>query len=381
MEDFKRKIIKYVGYSEINDILEYAKEYCGLVFRSPEDNEAVRGQCFISDRMTEFHVTLKYNSVRPTEYVFRKDGEDPIQTISGVDAYIELARDFHRITGDKIPVFEDPQQFGSAHAILRYRTAAEGIRAPAISYDENSAYAYAMCQDMPDTRELIDRKRKPKPYEMGFINIEDYFPDRKEWTGNPGVALQLVEPEDDCIADFIFYRMQSPFESFAHRHYSRKRDSTDPVVRKRSKEMLNYSVGYLQRVNPFLRAAIIGHANRKIEKLIDKDTIYCNTDSIVSAQPRPDLPLGIQLGQFKVEHEGLFAFRGFNYQWDFQKPAYRGIPKSWFKEGWDILKDMPPHFGNIYRFNRMEIKIEKEQYTEGEKSGRVGHSAKGKLQD
>ena len=375
MEDFKRKVIQYVGFDEINSILDYAKEYCGLVFRSPENNEAVRGQAFISDRMTEFHVTLKYNSVRPTEYIFRKDGEEPMQTISGVDAYIELARDFHRITGDKIPVFEDPQQFGSAHAILRFRTSEEGKRAPAISYDENSAYAFAMCQDMPDTRELIDRRRKPKSYEMGFINIEDYFPGRSEWTGNPGVALQLVEPEDDTVADYIFYRMQSPFESFAHRHYARKRDSTDPAVRKRSKEMLNFSVGYLQRVNPFLRAAIIGHANRKIEKLIDKDTIYCNTDCIVSREPRSDLPIGFQMGQFKVEHEGLFAFTGFNYQWDFNKPAYRGIPKSWFKEGWDILKDAPPHFGNVYRFNKLEVKIEKEHYTKAEEGGRVGDTA------
>ena len=379
MEDFKRKVIKYVGYTEINEILDFCREYCGIVFRSPKNDEAVRGQAFISDRMTEFHVTVKYNSVRPTEFIFRKDGEDPIQTISGVDAYIELARDFARITGDKIPTYENPQQFGSAHAILRYRTAAEGRRAPAISYDENSAYAYAMCKDMPDTRELAGRKRKPKAYEMGFINIEDYFKGREEWTGNPGVALQLVEPEDDCIADYIFYRMPSPFEPFASRHYARKRDSKDPLVRKRSKEMLNYAVGYLQRTNPFLRAAIIGHANRKIESLIDENTIYCNTDSIVSAQPRPDLPLGVQMGQFKIDHEGLFAFRGFNYQWDYDKPAYRGIPKSWFREGWDILKDDTPHFGNIYRFNRLEIKIEKEHYTEGEKTGRVANAVKTKL--
>lgn len=372
MEDFKRRVVKYVGFAEINEILKFCRDYCGIVFRAPDLREAIRGRAFISDRMTEFHVWVKYKALHPAEYIFRKDGEEPLQTISGLDAYIELARDFSRVQGYKIPIYENPDQYGSAHAILRFRNKYENKRIKAISYDENSAYAFAMCQDMPDTREIIGRRRKPKSYEMGFINIEDYFPNKQDWTGNPGVALQLVEPEDDCIADYIFFREISPFESFANRHFQRKRDSTDPVVKKRSKEMLNFSVGYLQRTNPFLRAAIIGHANKKIQNLIDDNTIYCNTDSIVSAVPRDKLPIGIQLGQFKVEHEGLFAFRGFNYQWDLQKPSYRGIPKTWFKDGWDILKDETPHFGNIYRFNKLEVKIEKEKYSEAEKACGLG---------
>ena len=139
--------------------------------------------------------------------------------------------------------------------------------------------------------------------------------------------------------------MESPFKKFVNRWYEEKKNAKTKQQKAKAKGMLNYSVGYLQRVNPFLRSTIIYYANKMIKDLVDENTLYCNTDSLVSLVPRNDLNIGTNIGEFKVEHEGQFAFRGFNYQWD-NSVSYRGIPKSWFKPGFDILVDNIPQIGN-----------------------------------
>mgnify|MGYP003288864496 CR=1 FL=1 len=40
---------------------------------------------------------------------------------------------------------------------------------------------------------------------------------------------------------------------------------------------------YLQKTNPFWRSIIIHRCNRYVQSLIDENTIYSNTDCIVSA--------------------------------------------------------------------------------------------------
>ena len=83
---------------------------------------------------------------------------------------------------------------------------------------------------------------------------------------------------------------------------------------------------------------------------MDSNTIYCNTDSLVSIVPRKDIITGQGIGQFKIEKKGKFIFKGFNYQWKGEPPSMRGIPKSWFKKDFDLAVDTIPKFGNVYEY-------------------------------
>ena len=122
-------------------------------------------------------------------------------------------------------------------------------------------------------------------------------------------------------------------------------------IKRKAKEYLNFCVGFLQHRDPYTRAQIVGLANDRILSLIDENTIYCNTDSIVSLTERPDLEIGNDIGQWKVEHRDKFAFVGYNYQWGTGLPSIRGKPKTDFEEGWDILKDELPDCGNKFKYN------------------------------
>ena len=101
----------------------------------------------------------------------------------------------------------------------------------------------------------------------------------------------------------------------------------------------------------------MGLCNEKIRSLIDDNTIYCNTDSIVSLKERTDFIIGDGLGEWKIEHKGKFAYVGFNYQWKEDTVAYRGIPKTWFVKNFDITKDDLPLDGNLWYYDDKKIQL------------------------
>lgn len=345
---FKRKKIRFVDVDEMRELLAYAKKFRYIIFGEPES--PLSYYAFIEDTMTRVKLTMFYKGEGCT-YVFRKDLLDSMEEITGLDAYQQLTKDYSRRMGHTVPFFED--EFGSARAILAFKNEYNFRRVNAICYDQNSAYALAMMKPMPRTEELAGRDRPVRDGEIGFANVE--MREIKGWTMNTDQCLQMILPGEG-YASYIFPSMDSPFTAFAQRWFVRKLESQDPKLRHKAKQMLVFSIGYLQRKNPFLRAAVVEYANRMILDVADENTIYINTDSITSLTERT-LPMGENLGQFKIEHEGEFAHVGFNYQWNTDKPAYRGIPKEWFPDGWDILKHQLPSNGNIYEFDRTTLEI------------------------
>lgn len=48
---------------------------------------------------------------------------------------------------------------------------------------------------------------------------------------------------------------------------------------------------------------------------MDENTLFSNTDSIVSLVPRPDLKISDNIGDFKIEHQGDFIYLdAYHYQ-------------------------------------------------------------------
>lgn len=334
---FSRLKKEYVDLNTINEHLLYCYNNREIVEREKTSNERFGNKAFIVDKEIQFTLTYKRGSVACT-YIFRKDGDSAKQVIDGGEAFRILSQYY------KVPRFEDKQILSmSASPILYKNEKYEGTRQQAVGYDMNSAYSYGMLQRMPDTS-VPPRQGFIQVGEIGFIET----PSEKDST------KMVLKPKFSGYSMWIFPLMDSPFKDFVDTWYGRK---LNPELKDKAKNVLNFCVGYLQRVNPFLRAAIIGYCNELIKSLITEDTLYCNTDSIVSKTPMNNLIIGRAIGEWKVEHEGEFAFKGFNYQWDLEPPHYRGKSRRWFKKGWDILKDEIPKEGNLFTFDKKCYKI------------------------
>lgn len=347
---FVKKRIEYIDdVDEFNRLLKIARDN-RLVKLGPCTSREVGPIAYIDDKLTTIELTLKQG--KACTYVFNKTFNTQPKTITGLDAYIQLAKSFVKATGYKIPEYD--RSIGSATALLGYRPdIADHQRVQAVSYDVNSAYGWAMTQPMPDTRKPAAVCGRVGKNQVGFIVDDEEEIDGFITSGT--ISLQMVH--EGRKAEFIFDLMDSPFTEFANKWYKKKSEPKNQDEKDKAKQMLCYSVGYLQRKNPFLRAAIVEYTNQFIRSLIDKNTIYVNTDCIISTEPR-ELPIGKAMGQFKKDHEGMFANSGFNYQWDLEIPKYRGIPKAWFPENWDILTDPVPCNRNIYELNGITLQME-----------------------
>ena len=310
--------------------MQYCYENKQIEYREKHKGETFGNRAFIVDRLKNFEITYKYGD-NPCTYIFDKssgDTEDH-QQITGLEAYRVLSMYTHI---NKVIDSKEDAPF-SAKGLLWKNKKYEGQRVQAICYDMNSAYSYAMIQDMPDTS-VPPKAKVIGAGEIGF-----------DVNGNRQTSGYSI---------YVFRLIESPFKKFVQTYYDKKNKAKTKAERRKAKEYLNFCVGFLQNRDPFTRAQIVGLANDLILSLIDENTLYCNTDSIVCLKEREDLKLGDNIGEWKIEHRGDFAYVGFNYQWNLDKPSIRGKTKSYFKDNWDILKDELPECNNSYYFDRIK---------------------------
>lgn len=286
-----------------------------------------------------------------TTYCFSLDGNNTaalLQPIPGHEAmrilsyYCKIPR-LNTMIDSNVKILEYTEEFNgkptyaieNSKAILWYNPELNGTRIEGcFSYDLNSSYSYAMLQDIPDTSVKPKEFINPKSHEIGFdANGTVYF----------GPSFHICR--------FVFPAIESPFKRFVNVWYNKKKNAKTLEQRSKAKGVLNFCVGYFARTNPFIRNCIVERANYYILSFKDKDTVYINTDSIISKARRPDIEALIsdEVGGFKLENQGSFAFKDYNYQWNNEHPKYRGISKGWFNNfekinghKYDILIDKIP---------------------------------------
>ena len=331
---YKRKRIRNISVDEMNEKLAYAEQHWGIFYREKEEGESLRMKAFIVEHQTRLELTMYYEG-EPTTFICRLDGtQDPNSNLTGGLAYATGQKYY------KVPKVEGDLKF-SAKPLLWYNKKYQYQRVHAYYYDLNSAYATVLVNKIPDTSAARYNGVVGKD-EVGFLITGD----------------MVHEGE---YATWIFPLIESPLRRFVQHWYDKKKNAKTPEDKFKAKNMLTYYVGYLQYVNPFLRSYIVLSCNELIESLMNEDTIMCNTDCIVSSVPR-NLTIGPELGQWKFE-EGEIACIGLNYQWN-DEIKYRGVPRGWFKNGFDILRDEIPHFGNLYKFDKSQMKITEAKYEE-----------------
>lgn len=348
---FTRYRKQYVTVKEMNEHLKYVFKYYEVVYRAKEKTETFMRRAFLEDKMVQFQLTYKKGSYACT-YICRKDGEDVTQATDGGEAFRILSLYYKVPKVDKKYCGRADDGGLSASPILWHNPKFENQWVEAIGYDLNSAYSAAMLEPIPDTSKPMRAGTIKEGLEIGF---EEVLNPKKN-----NMSTMLV-PKFKGFSLYIFPLMESPFKQFVEKWYNKKCNSLPgSKERIKAKGVLNFAVGQLQNVNPFIRATIIGRCNKLIESLIDQDnTLFCNTDSIVTRKPIESLEIGSKCGQWKIEHQGKVAYKGANYQWDDGELSYRHIPKTWFKDGWDITKDEVPNSGNIYQFNTTTNRLER----------------------
>lgn len=197
------------------------------------------------------------------------------------------------------------------------------------SYDINSAFPFAMLKPMPDTTKKPRRNDYLKAGEIGFLKSGSC-------TTKPGY-----------YANYIFPLIDSPFKEFVYKYYKNKKEAITKEEKAKAKAFLNIATGLFAKKggkcsNIYIRNAIIYYSNQYIKKYIDENTVYCNIDCIVSLTPRPDLPIGPEIGQFKCEHEcqGFKYIKNCEYQWKNDDGTndchYSGIPAGTLKDIEDL---------------------------------------------
>ena len=266
-----------------------------------------------------------------------------------------------KIIGTNEDIFDrnkDGKILQSAKPILGFNKKFDRTEHPVVIYDLNSAYAMALVDKIIDTY-------NPRYYdyveegEVGFISSDH----------------NLTIRHKGEYADVIFPLMESPYKDFARKYYNIKKTAPKGSdERELAKQILVITVGLWQNVNPYLRAYVVGKCNEQIEyylkKYKDKICMW-NTDAIYCTEHIDELDnlIGEDIGQFKIEYEGLFRQKGLNYQkLDEHNTSYRGVLKTLFKEDFNILSDRLPTAILPYKMDKetLEIKIN-EEYENGEK--------------
>ena len=349
---FQRKRIKYITADEMNQHLKYVNKYFNVIYREKLNSEPFKRNAYIKDREVNFELSYKKGSYACT-YICRKDSyaETATQQTNGGEAFRILSQYYKVPRVDEKYCGRSDNGGLSASPFLWYNPKYEGQWIPAYGYDLNSAYSAAMLQDMPDTSKPMRQGTIIPGKEIGFKEVLN--PKKPKTT--------MLVPQYSGFSLYIFPLMKSPFKKFVYTWYNKKVNATTESEKNKAKGVLNMSIGQLQNVNPFLRAAIVGKCNELVESLIDEDTLFCNTDSIVSTKPLP-LKIGTGIGEWKLEHQCKVAYKGLNYQWENGDLSFRGIPKKWFPKGWDITKDNTPKASNIYKFNKTTMRLEEVKY-------------------
>lgn len=364
--------IEYLTWKQWYKHFRFCKSHRYIVF-APREKE-YRNYMIANLEIKAVSVKLTYRRNNKTIcYVSRMDDGDSNQKISGLRAYTTMCQN---LLPWHIPNLREREVFGFHKSVkgviswkilptiqfMFYNKELSGHRyEDCYGYDRNSAFTWAMMQPIPNTEETPLILTKTKKGQIGF-NLD---------------GTVCFEPGHLC--NFVFNEMESPFIKFAQKWFLKKRDAKTVEDKEKAKQTLNFCIGYMHRTNPFIRNCIVARSNNFIKNLIDEDTLYCNTDSIVSRKKRTDLNLGRELGQWKIEHQGDFAFKEFSYQWNDAIPIYRGIPKQWFLNFekahgrfWDLLIDpLPTAKYNGYIWDEESFDFKKVKWEEAEDAQEV----------
>lgn len=335
------RIVNINSVVEMNKLIHkaYSTSPFGILEGRPENHPIKKGYSFIWVNDVRIWLsTMEKGHV--VQYNFRLDGVEQ-SPITAINIWKTFSKSY------RTPRFHEDKESApfTARPFMYYNPKFEKQRLDAIGYDLNSAYGNAVLHAVfPDTEHIVGTFMKVKKGQIGFTEMGKVVHEG----GNASWIFPIMSQS----------KKQKIIDYFVH-WWEEKKNAKDKIEKKKAKDHLNVVVGYWQKYNCFMRAAVVEYVNEYIQSIIkDRDDIlFCNTDSIVSLNPIDGLKIGEDIGEWKIEHTGKVAYIGFNYQWNNEQPRYRGISSAWFKKDYDIITDGIPNSDNIYEFDWESVKI------------------------
>lgn len=370
---FTKTKLVYVSPEEMNELLKLCPQSLEISLEDVKKPLPLPKYWYhrIEDKITNFHLYANIDFMKSPKskcnsktihYICKKDGSEGLEHKTGMEAYCLL----QRMTKFQIemPNYEYIEGFGyhfdnqpiATISGFRYKNPRFiGRRVFAYGYDVKSSYSYAMLQDMPDTS---------KPYRVGYLKEGEIGFNQE--INDEGFYYLEATTKVGTLCEYIFPLMKSPFTHFVEYYYEKKENAKTKQERQLYKDILNFAVGFIRRKNPFIHSAILTYARKRIIDLTDTNTIYSNTDSIISLTRRYDIEeeLGSNVGDFKLEHNNeQFALTESGYQWGNELPSISGKSKQWFANaypnGFDILRDSLPQNANVWQYNKITRQLER----------------------
>lgn len=353
----QKKVLKIRVLNDLdtfNKMLEESDEHLVRRFVRPPNFKSFYQ---VTDKERWFEITTSYGPEKGVcTYRIDKELRDAGHTNPGICyktlLYYGKIRDIVKEEPNLFEYTEDGKIVQSAKPMLdsidyKFDIGYEG---EVYGYDINSAYGNVLRGKVPDTFNM--RKNDVlKENEVGFILNDN---------------LDMVTRVGG-YADVVFPLIDSPYIKFINKFYRLKREAKERELaatteeerktakeeKRRAKDFLNFAVGCAQNHNPFFRAFVVHSCNKIIKNIIKQhkdDVVYWNTDSVYSKVELKELELGDDIGQWKLEYQGLFRLKGINYQKvDKKEVCYRGVVKEAFSADYNLLTDkLPKYKSSIY---------------------------------
>lgn len=346
------RLIRISDVNEMNKILTEVQELCANVyFRKKEVDEKIKWNAFIEDNGYTLKVTYKPYKKAIT-YQFDLDGKyqtttTPVNSTSQMSRIykIEKTIDILGIDSDDIP---------DCKPLLYKNVNYDGKGVAAYEYDLTQAYAQMLMLPLPITKSM-KTKAKLNAGQIGFVDID-------------GSLRLITDPSEfDDVCDYVFDVMESPYKKWIQTLFNRCDKAQTKDEKNDIKNIYRYAIGCLRHTNQFWRATIIGRCNNLVKSYMNKDTVYCNTDSLISTTRRLDIESDANF-KWSLKHCGnVFKWQKgkMNYQWDLETPSMKGPLKRYVQyynethdEKWDILKDpIPQNLEHAYSLDKATLQI------------------------
>lgn len=356
------KVIQDV--EEINRILDYMASQTRIIYakRGADANLAHNSYIYVDNKKVILTVLGYDGCCRKREYGFWLD-ERVESMLTGTEVWKEMNRVYFVKPLSKIAETEEEEEIiGKFTKRIRKQNEMKHLCA---------AIPYTYTKFMRGGKPVKKRVAKVWCYDMNSCYgavLRNKIPDFEHPMYNHIVRENEIGflPEEGCtlvhegeFAYIAFPLMDSPFRSWVDEIYELKKNSPKGSYEKEdAKARLVRGIGNYEHSNMLMRAYIVNTANEIIQSLMDKNTIFCNTDCIHSTVERNDLLTGEGIGQFKLEYSGDVGYSGHSYQFGHGIPKVPSASKRKFKRGWDIVTDkLPPEQHTKYYLDYLETKI------------------------
>lgn len=347
---------------------------CGFIIKmSPFDKNNVRNICYVDVGSTKCKITFKL--IKTITFVFDLDGNVLTeQTVLNACAQLNKACKVEDVSTvgfvyDKTPGFDGKptgyrEVIGSASPLKDCNKKFAGTSNVAYGYDMSSAYLQVLSQIRVPIISTMKKNAKVGPNQVGFYRFGIC-------KSSPYDALKFTYVEG-IPCDFVFdLTPDAPYKDWAIKLFNKIQNTPKGIERDKLKDIPRLAVGQQQNHNPFFRCMVVETCNKLIKSLIDENTIYYNTDSIISIVPRPDIMARTDY-KFHEDHTGCVFRLDRNkliYQWDHELPKIGGYTKRCIEhynkthdEPWELNKDnYPTMHVNLYQIscinNMLVLKI------------------------